>query len=530
MAVNICICYFSSALIPRKNLFLSDYNMKAKSLYYIFAVLGCIPLFLWGYKYLNVDLWYDEAYSLEHFALVDWKLTVLNYPAPNNHIFFNLTSQLLSRITGLRDLFDATENIYVFRLFQGIIALVTACYSATILKRHLKVKSSFLVYVVLFTSIPFMNFALQLRGYNMSALFLVMLIYYTWNYLSEGGRRAQIMMVVTSVLLLYTIPSNVYFLLGFWLVLLGFWVYQFKKKERLQTKRNFRTLVLIAAGVVIAFLCYLPIIEEVIFNKFSMRTVPGIFYSAGLFLDLVPDFVSERHFLLLLLLPGVYFFYKNASGIEKRNFIFLICLFLVPFGISFLHQKAPFPRVFIPLAPVFAMLITVLAAKFIDEIKQQYQHYILLLGTIAYSILLFTTEMNKNATEVSKALIEENVLAQNLYQNYYLGDFFQQDKVAKEFSEKYTDIPIIVMFDLDKPSTELYLRKNEVQFHKAESVEHLLLWSDLFTPFYIVTSEKDKTLEALKTKTDYTTEVISDQGYFSTLIRVDDQQTNLIHD
>jgi len=86
------------------------------------------------------------------------------------------------------------------------------------------------------------------------------------------------------------------------------------------------------------------------------------------------------------------------------------------------------------------------------------------------------------------------------------------------------------MYDLDKPSTELYLRKNEVQFHKAESVEHLLLWSDLFTPFYIVTSEKDKTLEALKTKTDYTTEVISDQGYFSTLIRVDDQQTNLIHD
>jgi len=497
--------------------------MKAKSLYYIFAFLGCIPLILWAYEYMQVDLWYDEAYSLEHFALVDWKSTMLNYPAPNNHVFFNLTSQILSRIAGLRDLFDAIENVYVFRLFQGIIALATAWYSAAILKRHLKVKSSFLVYVVLFTCIPFMNFALQLRGYNMSALFLVMLVYYAWNYIEAGKKSAQIMVVVSSVLMLYTIPSNVYFLLGFWLVLFGFWGYQFRKKEKLQAKRNFKVLVAIALGVVLAVLLYFPIIEDVIFNKFSGRTVPGIFYSAGLFLNLLPEFISERHLLLVLLLPGVYFFYKKASTQEKRYFIFLVCLFLVPFGISFLHQKAPFPRVFMPLAPIFAMLLTVIVAKFIDAIKQQFRHYVLLLGTIAYCILVFASQMKMNSIRVSKALIEDNQLAQNLYQNYYLGEFFQQDKVMKELSEVYAGMPVYVMNDLDKPSTALYLRKHGVDFIQIGSLEEIILETFSGNTFYIVTSEKNKTLRALNLKTNFTAEVISEQAYFSTLLRVEEK-------
>lgn len=502
--------------------------MKAKLLPYIITALGCVPLIFWACKYLQVDLWYDEAYSLEHFALVDWKLTVFNYPAPNNHIFFNLTSQVLSRIAGLRDLFDATAIVYVFRFFQGIIAVVTAWYAAAILKRHLHVKSSFLVYAVLFTCIPFMNFALQLRGYTMSALFLVMLVYYTWNYIEAEKKGAQIMIVVSSVLMLYTIPSNVYFLLGFWLVLLGFWGYYLRKKEKLQAKIYFRSLVLIASGVVFAVLLYLPILEDVIFNKFSTRTVPGIFYSAGLFLDLIPAFVSQRYFLLLLLLPGIYFFYKNGSAKEKRYFIFLVGVFIVPFGISFLHQKAPFPRVFIPLAPIFAMLLTVLAAKFIDEIQQQYRHYILLLGTIAYCTLVFLTEMNTNASKVSTALLEDNNLVQNVYQNYYLGDFFQQDETVKKLSEIYDGKPVFTLNDLDNPSTALYLRKHGVAYKSIGSLEELNSNSFRNGTFYILTSEKTKTLEVLKTRTNFDYEVVNDSGLFTSIIRVQ-PNTKLIH-
>ena len=136
-------------------------------------------MIFWTFRYVSSDLWYDEVYTLEHFTLVDFSTTVFYYPAPNNHIFYNLINQLLSRLFGLRDILTAESHSFIFRNFQFLISLVTAYFLVHIVKKYVSIKNSLLVLVILFTTIPFMNFSLQLRGYGLSTLLVIMLVYFS---------------------------------------------------------------------------------------------------------------------------------------------------------------------------------------------------------------------------------------------------------------------------------------------------------------------------------------------------------------
>ncbi|PHR11093.1 MAG: hypothetical protein COA40_12210 [Aequorivita sp.] len=496
--------------------------MKAKTIIYLLTIVGFGPMAIWCYHYIDYDLWYDEVYSLEEFVLKDFSTTLFYYPAPNNHIFYNFTTQLISRAFGYRDIFSLEAHTYIFRGFQLIISLLTAFLSVRILKRFFGSKSSFLLYAILFTTIPYMNFALQLRGYNMSALFIVILVYFSWSYISERKNFSIFMVLISSLLLLYTIPSNLYVLVAFGFLLFCSWLYYYRKRENI-SQQYFKVMVAVAIGAVLAFLLYLPILEDIMFNKYSNRDAFGFLYSFHVMGIAVFDFFSSRYFLLLLLLPGLYIFYRKSSMKERYYFVFLTALFVVPFVFSFLHQKAPFPRVFVPLAPIFSIILTLLIVKFIDILKV-YQTRILQAIVSVYCIVVFLNEMDKNDTIISKNMVENNMEAQDLYRNFYLGSFYKQDSTMNYLAAVHNNYPVVKYNQRDQPSTDFYLRKHKIPFKEVDTISAISKELKDSGKVYILTSFKNRTLEALQKMDSMETKVLTPKYAFTNIIVVETKE------
>ncbi len=475
---------------------------------------------IWTYRYVNWDLWYDEVYSLEHFSLQDFATTLFYYPSPNNHIFFNITSQLISRIFNLRDAFLVSENVYIFRLFQLVISLLTAYFTVRVAKLFFNNKSSFLIYAVFFTTIPVINFSLQLRGYNMSSLFLIMMIFYTWRYIELRRKYDWIRILLSTILLIYTIPSNLYFVVSLWLAVVLIFAISRKMDKNFSFRSYRNALLYISIGVLVSIFLYLPVLENVIFNKYSHSEAPGYFYTWGVFKGVAPAFLSKRYLLLLFIVPFILWFRKAGRIKETYYFVFLLIMFALPFAISFMHQKMPFQRVFIPLAPVFCLLLAVPVIQFIDNSTNWYRIRILQVLVTCYCLFIFMDQINKNELIISKNLVENNKLSQDIYRNFYLADYYKQDRVMKELSVIRKGVPVVKYNQLDKPSTDLYLRKYNIPFDEVLSIEDIARKAKEFNHFYLLTSMRDRTLKELQSTGNIQANVVKNEFYFTNVIDV----------
>ncbi|OAB81813.1 glycosyltransferase family protein [Cochleicola gelatinilyticus] len=499
--------------------------MSTKAIRWSIALLGLIPLVIWGFRYINYDLWYDEVYSLEHFALTEFDTTMYYYPAPNNHIFFNLTSQLISRIFQYRDIFVASDHVYIFRALQVLVTMATGYYGVLFLKRFFNFRNNYLLLVILFTTIPFMNFSLQLRGYNMSSLFTIMLLYYAWRYLKEQ-KRYQLMFIGLSVLLLlYTIPSNLYVVASVGLLVLVEGWYRFRRKEQPDIKHSIYALVSIAIGILIAFMLYFPILEDVIFNKYSSREAYGWFHSFFLLLKSIPAFTSNRYLLVLLIVPGVFYFFTRSTSEEKQTTYGLITFFVLPFFLSFIHQKAPFARVFITQAPIFALLVTIFILYYTERLKKPIVANILWVATSVYCIFMLVFEMNRNDAIIAEEQHDAVQLNQGLYRNFYLADFFEQDKTIQYLKGVYKDAPVVFYDQEDRESTAMYLRKYDISFQKIDAIEDLSEFIKTHKEVYVLTAFKTKTLTAFEALGETEIEVLTPEYSFTNILKLTNNKT-----
>jgi hypothetical protein len=446
--------------------------MKNKQIRLILLCLGILPFAYWLYKYVNIDLWYDEVYSISHFVLGGFTKTLFNYPLPNNHVFFNFTSQLISRFFNIRDLNQIAEHVYIFRLFQALITLFTAYYSLRIVKRFFKLDYSLLVIPILFTTIPFMNFSLQLRGYNMSSLFLIMILYHTWAFLEKGEKRDSVFIVISSVLLIYTIPSNIYMLASILIILYLFFFYH-KNQNKTDAKTYYKAITLIVLGLGIAIFLYLPILKNIIFNRFSSREASSVFYSFELLPNLFLAFLSKRYLLVILFITGCWFFVRKSTNKEKELLFFVLLLFITPFTLSFLHQKLPFQRVFISLSPIFCILISIPIIKLLEKIPKTSITTICAFILSIYCISVFLNEMKNNDIEISDKLVNRGIVAQNIYQNYYVSNSFNQKRTIEYLKSISGNKTVILYNQLDLPSTRLYLEMNGINFINVKTKEKL---------------------------------------------------------
>ena len=449
-------------------------------------LLAC-PFFIWlAVKYLSLDFWYDEAFTLHFFAFRPLIETATSYNLPNNHIFFNLINNLYFRFTGIETLGQLIDRPEKLRLLMLVYTAVTLFYVFRICTRFLNLAIACLALIVLVTTVPFFNFAVQIRGYILSIMLLVMFLYYSWSFEQTRSIGSAVMVAVTTMLALYSIPLNLYFLMAattFYLVSSGFQLWKndgknlFTGTARFSLRRElpaaFHDLAIVAyvfLGFSAAVVAYMPVFYLVINNRFVESH--GWFHFSTL-TAVAPRtfgyFVSQRYALAAFALLGVVFFVwalvRRRQMPFARYYACCICLLVLPFVFSFVRGDRPYYRVFVNLTPVFAVFVS-LNLYYGYQLLQRWMNRLhpawwILLAAL-YCNISFAAELQAIDKKVYQD-IRQNKRTQNIYYNYYQAHF-RPRKLLQKFKAQHFDenTPVFAGYYFDPATLPIYCQHYQI--------------------------------------------------------------------
>lgn len=277
-------------------------------------------LFLVVTRRLFLDFWLDELISIVRHIQPSVRIGIFSYPAPNNHIFSNLVSAVYLRLIGQRELLEILKHPVILRLpymFSGLLSIFVLGYLA---HTYLGKWEGRIAVTLLCTTMPFLNFITQVRGYSFTFLFTSLITLLTLVYKEKPARWKAILVGGLSCLIFYTIPSNVYFLLAICLFFALDGLLQWRKEHtyRISLKQDdyvfinpqITVALMMVVGLVVGGLFYAPVVQKVINNKYvvSMGFLNGTVFR-NTFLNSIEYFISNRWWIfslleLVLYIPG----------------------------------------------------------------------------------------------------------------------------------------------------------------------------------------------------------------------------------
>lgn len=304
----------------------------------ILTIFYLVVQSLW---YMNeLPFLHDEAYTISNFILPGPLASISFYPYPNNHILFSLLSYPFS--------FLPVKPEIAYRL-PSLIAVVFTCLALfRLLLLFLKGHIAALGVVMFICMLPVMNYAIFARGYSLVFLFSCLSIFALIRIIEDPSCYHYALLVLFSILGLYTIPSYMYPFATIYTIAFGHAVLE---RSRRIIFRYVVSGLICSIGTLIL---YLPVIitsggwkdflHVLYFGYDHTSTITKIRY----FIDSVYALQFFENNLLVIL----FFLYTAvaASVVIKKNFgmkvplkesfFFCICLlgFLTPL-ISFLLQR-----------------------------------------------------------------------------------------------------------------------------------------------------------------------------------------------
>ena len=169
------------------------------SLWWILAAL--LPLILCTSK-LQLDLWSDEAFTLIFFVSQPVRTIVTDFSVPNNHIFYSLC---------LRPFYLVSGSNLILRLPSLLMTAGTLGMLFRVVRRHDDRLAAVLAVAWLGLTEMFLIYTMQVRGYGLSMLLSISLA--NLALARELGWPGQATIAVLGALFLYTLPTNLLFLI-----------------------------------------------------------------------------------------------------------------------------------------------------------------------------------------------------------------------------------------------------------------------------------------------------------------------------
>ncbi len=453
-----------------------------------FLMASTLVLVALSLPFLTRDLWWDECISLAGFALQDLVTTLTSYPEPNNHILYNLSNNLVTRLIGVRDIAAWLDRVWLLRSLHLLLALGTVGMTFAFARRFLGSLAASIAAILLVTSLPFLNFALQLRGYAPSMFLLVTVLFLLWECAAKGGAGRATLLAGSVFALLYTIPSNAYFVIALGLLPVTGWIAGRLGRPDLAPIPSSGAspapwLLMITAmgvGCALAALAYLPVMEQVRHNVFMDRVPPGRGYVLGTTLPHVfLAFLSARFLLLPVLLGGLLRLqnrWGRSDAEPGRSHVpALLILLLIPFGIAFLRNDLPFPRTFVPLAPVAALLLAgPLAAVLRTLVAGPTRRGIALGVLLLYCTATAVWQLEVVQQDLARDLTH-GTRSQNLLRNYYQAKHYTPGRSTTLLAQAVASQPgpIILVDPFDRISVPYYLARHGLRSYLVRTVEAL---------------------------------------------------------
>lgn len=370
---------------------------------------------------LNLDIWYDEAFSLHTFVERGFKAIATDYSCPNNHLFYLFL---------LRPFFLLSKSNVMLRLPSLFFAVGTLLCVYRVSRRHVSHGAGLLGVAWLGLNQVFLGHVMQLRGYGLSMFLLAVLADLTLRREPAGwGRRVATALVLAGFL--YILPTNILFAAPLGGAALLFILNQ----ERRERAPGLDAALPWGAGVLLAGLCYLPLFKQI----FSvLGSTPDKWSVGWAYLRVYfPLLTRDAQWLWWSFPIGLVFWWRRESTKRKSadasavpsSGLFLVAI-LVAFAGPFvllgaLKKGGVYSRNFTPLLPLMALF----AGWMLWEVLERIQGY-LLKGQRFWNsetmgiLLLWVALLPWLLTYPARlSAFREHTFAQDGYFNYYSANF-----------------------------------------------------------------------------------------------------------
>ena len=302
--------------------------------------LAVFPLFFFGAAYLTRDLWFDEALTLMNFALAERPSSIyFNYVIPNNQIVYTFL---------LRGYFELAPRWFDLDCTLRLLSLAIGCATLLLLYFRFKTRAGgrrilLPALIALGGSVPFLVYATALRGYMLSAFLAVLTLDRGLEYARRGGAARLALYALGSFLLTGTIPTNLAVSAAIVLYLLPLFGNAFYRKRR------FWIAALTPPAMFALF--YGPLLRQFLG---VLRLGEG--WSCGVLALQAVALAAAVTFAVPMIpaLAALPMLFRKTRGNRMRPV--RAAIWLLPVPILLLLPTTPFPRVFFPFWPLWALL------------------------------------------------------------------------------------------------------------------------------------------------------------------------------
>jgi hypothetical protein len=300
---------------------------------------------------LDLDLWHDEIYTVDHFVSRGPAAIVTDYSLPNNHVLYSLV---------LWPFYLVSDLDFVLRLPSFFFTLGTLACVFSLGFRYAGVIGAVLGTSLLGLNQMFLIHTIQVRGYGLSMFLTAWL---AWLALAEGSSRRRRLVAVAFVgaALLYVMPTNVLFFAPLAAASLGLRV-----ARRAPIGQIAREAAAWAVAGTAALVCYLPIATQVRAAAESASPSSWTYLPVIAWNFLRPASHDAVWLWPLLGLSVVALLWPRADGAPRRWALPIAALAAVAgaFLLTGLMRVSPFERNYCPLLVWLALAAGWLLAEF----------------------------------------------------------------------------------------------------------------------------------------------------------------------
>ncbi len=495
LSIALSLAVFILYAVERRSRFVSLVQTLRQNAFLIGAnLIVALPfMYLITTKRLHLDFWLDELISIRRHIVTTMDRALFWYPVPNNHVFINALSGIYLQLLGAKDLLHVLQTPEILRIFYLLFSLAAVAVAAFTAHRFIGRYASIIIVILWTTTIAFLNFAAQVRGYAPSLLFVSVLLLAILQYKNRPTLATGAVILVFCTLLLYTMPSNLY-LLGGLLIYFGLAGLLALRSSpgKISLKRDdiyvlnpaLSICILIVLGCLLAVVFYLPILHDVLDNKYivTIGFLQGTAFTHS-FIEVFSAFGSNRWLVFGLalagLLTGIFISTKRRKEILASS-VFLGSSILLPFLLSMARGDDPPPRTFLFCMPAFFLLATLGLHNLFTAISKSGKKWIeiaLIFMLFVYATAAFFLYYGNISTLIRQVLVTENVdfveyRDERLAASVYLDRYSVRD-VINEFSDR-ADPAIPVLIDGNNTRYDFalttYLETYEIEYETVSNM------------------------------------------------------------
>lgn len=441
-----------------KESFHSDQNSLGERYNEIFIALFCFAA-ITGLIFINNDLWQDELYSLDNFILVPVSKTISDYHSTNNHIVFNLISNIYLKIFKITSLEFLLINPVIIRLIPYSFSLLSVWLFYLFTKKIFGQVFSISTICIYITSTQFYTFGSQVRGYSLDILLWIILLNFIFRFHQKASKSFLLYISTSGTLILINLPSSLYLYVSLTLLLFIDSIRKNKATSIDYFKTNsFKLFVSLLISFILFTIFYL--------FKFSQISHNELLYNSGnppFSLIKQPFAVYFRFFDYRSILFIPLFVLTPLLNIKFTFSVLLLGLLLLPFLLFAFHNPVIILRIWIIILPVFCIFIASFCNPLLLLKKWIFPTFIITLiltSIISLFILKYQTIQ----------LHKKNIASLDLKYQYHLFNFnaYSISSKAKQLSKKYN--AKIILYDQTLSGIKYYLpKKNILSFEEIKN-------------------------------------------------------------